>query len=717
MLMPVPLWHADMLRGIFTLFDGIGPGRDRAYRRQGFRDWQDLIPQGQLSLLPSPLEAQIQEAEDRYAARDVHWFYERMPSRLAYVLCAEFPEKVTYLDIEATGLSRVYHHLTVVGWARAGRFEYELLGRGRRPGAEFLDALDVSPLVVTFNGNLFDLPFLRSAVALPPLCPVDLRFLAFRLGYTGSLKAVEEVLGIRRPAAYRDTKGEDAPALWFRATRGDVKALRRLLEYNYLDVRGLAALQRRLHPKAAKVDGLAAGRTRLASGQEWLLPVGTGTPPRVNRAFAIPARPTLPRADLAAGLTHIAADAVPLLRPVDRGDGHEVVVVGIDLTGSARRGSGVCILRGNRVEAVTLHEDDDLLAFVAQARPDVVSIDAPLSLPEGRARVEDDDPARAAAGIMRWSERELKRRGVNVYPCLLPSMQKLTARGITLADRIRQFGIPCIESYPGAAQDILSMPRKGVGVEFLRRATHDAGWRLPLGSLSHDELDAVTSAIVGVFFLDDRYEALGTHAEDPMIIPRLDRQQHRTELVVAFSGAIGAGKTTASHWLRDKGFTYGRYSQVIADEAVRRGLPVDRDTLQRLGQDLHERWGQRELGRRLLAERRDAPLLVIDGLRWRSDVAYLRETFGPRLTHVHLDAEQETRRQRAVRDGTSLDSFAEADSHPVEREVATLATLADNVVCNGGKPDELFRELVRIGLLRPRRHTPLLQPVVAKAER
>ena len=66
---------------------------------------------------------------------------------------------------------------------------------------------------------------------------------------------------------------------------------------------------------------------------------------------------------------------------------------------------------------------------------------------------------------MRECERELKRRGVNVYPCLIPSMQKLTARGIRLARSLRERGIPVIESYPGAAQDIMRIPRKGAGPE------------------------------------------------------------------------------------------------------------------------------------------------------------------------------------------------------------------------------------------------------------
>ena len=54
-------------------------------------------------------------------------------------------------------------------------------------------------------------------------------------------------------------------------------------------------------------------------------------------------------------------------------------------------------------------------------------------------------------------------------------MQKLTARGIRLAGSLRSQGIPVIESYPGAAQDIMRIPRKGAGPEWLKIGLGDFG--------------------------------------------------------------------------------------------------------------------------------------------------------------------------------------------------------------------------------------------------
>ena len=172
-------------------------------------------------------------------------------------------------------------------------------------------------------------------------------------------------------------------------------------------------------------------------------------------------------------------------------------VVGIDLTGSRERRSGVACLDDDRhILTARLRSDLDIEAFVLDMAPDLVSIDSPLSLPENPEKIYRD------------CELNLKRRGIGVYWCLLPSMKALTMRGISLANRLRTKNIPVIESYPGAAQDILNMPRKSKGVKELASALAEYGI---VGNLdvTHDELDAVTAAIVGIYYLKGDYEALG----------------------------------------------------------------------------------------------------------------------------------------------------------------------------------------------------------------
>jgi predicted nuclease with RNAse H fold len=192
------------------------------------------------------------------------------------------------------------------------------------------------------------------------------------------------------------------------------------------------------------------------------------------------------------------------------------------LTGSESRPSGWCVLRGAVAETKRIADDDVLIAETIACAPDVVSIDSPLALPFGRIHAFDDDPGRARYGIMRECERILRRRGIRVYPTLLPSMQKLTTRGIALAAALRARGLTVIESYPGGAQDILALPRKLAGTQPLADAlaafviTGAFTQKCP----SHHELDAITSAIVGLFYVAGQYEALGSDDDGYLIVPR-----------------------------------------------------------------------------------------------------------------------------------------------------------------------------------------------------
>lgn len=182
-------------------------------------------------------------------------------------------------------------------------------------------------------------------------------------------------------------------------------------------------------------------------------------------------------------------------------------VVGIDLSGSERRYSGFAILEGDHVETARWKFNEEIIENSIKSNPDLISIDAPLSLPK--------------AGTTRECERQLRKRGIGVFPTLLPSMRNLTWRGMRLRQEFESQRFQVIESYPGAAQDILGIKRKGKGIEELKRGLRDFGLRgnFLSGKVSHDELDAITSALVGYFYLAGLYERLGNEEEGYLIIP------------------------------------------------------------------------------------------------------------------------------------------------------------------------------------------------------
>ena len=180
------------------------------------------------------------------------------------------------------------------------------------------------------------------------------------------------------------------------------------------------------------------------------------------------------------------------------------VVLGIDLAGSPRRPTGLCLLRGLRAQTHVAFKDEDILNQVRQTRPDLVPIDAPLSLPKGRRTIADRQ-----GGHFRDCDLELRRRGIRFFPVTLGPMRMLTERGLELQAKIRGMGYRVIECYPGAAQDVWGIPRQHRDRKELLAGLKKLGVRGLTNVATSDELDAATAALVGQWVLSGRGEMLG----------------------------------------------------------------------------------------------------------------------------------------------------------------------------------------------------------------
>jgi len=155
-----------------------------------------------------------------------------------------------YLDIETTGLSRLYVDITVIGIYLVNGSESRLVQLvGREVNNDnLLKAVDGVNTIYTYNGSRFDLPFIREAleIDLGTLAHHhDLMYDCWRRNLYGGFKSVEQQLGIRRQL--QGISGWDAVVLWQRyRDYGDRNALALLLQYNKEDVVNLKALRERL---------------------------------------------------------------------------------------------------------------------------------------------------------------------------------------------------------------------------------------------------------------------------------------------------------------------------------------------------------------------------------------------------------------------------------------------------------------------------------------
>jgi hypothetical protein len=192
----------------------------------------------------------------------------------------------------------------------------------------------------------------------------------------------------------------------------------------------------------------------------------------------------------------------------------ETVVIGVDLAGSARRATGICVLRRMRARTRIAFGDDDILGAIEQAKPDLVPIDAPLSLPTGRKTIQD-----RGGEHLRECDRQLQKRKIKFFPITLGPMRMLTERGMSLKAKIETMGYRVVECYPGAAQDVWRIPRQHRDLKGLMRGLEGLGVKGLTPEMTGDELDAVTAALVGRWLLTGRAEMLGS--EEGIAIPEV----------------------------------------------------------------------------------------------------------------------------------------------------------------------------------------------------
>lgn len=186
--------------------------------------------------------------------------------------------------------------------------------------------------------------------------------------------------------------------------------------------------------------------------------------------------------------------------------------LGVDLAGSPRRPTGMCLLDVDLYAKTWIaYTNEEILRAAIELRPDIVAIDAPLSLPQGRSSLDD-----RSGPHFRECDIALRLLGIRFFPVTLGPMRMLTARGMQLRRALEAEGFTVIEVYPGGAQDVLGIPRKNAGLEALRRGLESVGVKLENPSAGPDELDAVTAALVGLLYL--RGEALVLGGKDGSIV-------------------------------------------------------------------------------------------------------------------------------------------------------------------------------------------------------
>jgi len=206
---------------------------------------------------------------------------------------------------------------------------------------------------------------------------------------------------------------------------------------------------------------------------------------------------------------------------------------GIDLTSTEARPSA-CLGLDNKSKLVYLGfltGNRDIIALLNYYSPQVIAIDAPLSLPLGLCCLEESCSCKPKFPRKnRQCDQELRQQGIPCYPTSKKTFIKdLIYRGIELDTNIGREvkqASQVIEVYPFASKVRLfgkNIPRKTTkqGMSFLKDEIGDI---LPdlkphLDIFDHDLIDAAIAAYTAFLYHQNRVDALGNRKEGIIFIP------------------------------------------------------------------------------------------------------------------------------------------------------------------------------------------------------
>lgn len=168
-----------------------------------------------------------------------------------------------------------------------------------------------------------------------------------------------------------------------------------------------------------------------------------------------------------------------------------------------------------------------------------------------------------------------------------------------------------------------------------------------------------------------------------------------SKIVIGLVGPIASGKGEVAKYLEQLGFKPHSLSDRVREEAYRRGVNPNRETLQNIGNELRAEHGNAVFAKRTFALLSgNEKLLVIDSIRNPGEIEYLRQNLGARIIGVdapeHLRLEYYLKRAKhRGEDNATPESFYTANARDLGegesasgQQVNRCLALADTVINN-----------------------------------
>lgn len=173
-------------------------------------------------------------------------------------------------------------------------------------------------------------------------------------------------------------------------------------------------------------------------------------------------------------------------------------------------------------------------------------------------------------------------------------------------------------------------------------------------------------------------------------------------IIIGLTGRNAGGKTTAGEALVAKGFYYTSLSDVIRQEAKKRGLPEARENMIALGNELRERHGAGALAELTIAQMQQDKNYVVDSIRHPAEALALRKAGAFSLFHIFAPLElrfERTLARARIGDAKTLQDFIRQEeqefvsSNAAAQQLLETERLANRRIENSGTLDAFKAQL------------------------
>ncbi len=188
-------------------------------------------------------------------------------------------------------------------------------------------------------------------------------------------------------------------------------------------------------------------------------------------------------------------------------------------------------------------------------------------------------------------------------------------------------------------------------------------------------------------------------------------------MFLGFTGPNASGKGEAIKYLvENKKFISFSLSDIIREEAKKRGLEINRDNLIAIGNELREKEGPATLAKRIIFKIKNAPQAVVDSIRNPYEVEELRKNLkGFKLIGITADVKIRFERAKArkrVGDGETLAEFIKKEEmeNSVDKNAQQLnkcMEMVDFKIDNSGTLEELYWKID--GILNELNYKPYIR--------